>query len=172
MDRKGFMNLSFMTAGALFTGAQLMVSKYNFQDDQDSPQLDKAVVEKFVGAGHSKIDVVKELLAEHPTLLNAAHDWKYGDFETALGAATHVGYKELAQFLIDQGAQTNIFTAAMFGRMDIIKPTLEYFPNSLHALGPHGFTLLHHAIKGGEDAEEVVDYLKSLGALETKVKIY
>ena len=74
----------------------------------NDPQLDKELVQTFVGKAHSDMDTVKELLAEHPTLLNAAHDWKFGDFETALGAASHVGHKDLAQFLLDQGAQANI----------------------------------------------------------------
>jgi len=136
------------------------------------PQLDKAIVEKFVGAGHGKMDIVMELLEAHPTLINAAHDWKFGDFETALGAASHVGYKELAQYLIDNGAQANIFTAALFGKLEIVKPMIDAFPATLHAKGPHGFTLLHHANKGGDDSLEVVEFLASKGATETKVKIY
>lgn len=171
MNRQKFLKASLLTAGTIIVTPTLVFGKNTIQD-KDPPQLDKELVAKFVGAGHSKIDVVKQLLEEHPTLLNAAHDWRGGDFETALGAASHVGYKKLAQFLIDKGAQTNLFTAAMFGRMDIIKPVLNYFPNSLHAKGPHGYTLLHHAQRGGEEAEEVVDYLKSLGAKETKIALY
>jgi len=138
----------------------------------NDPQLDKDLVMTFVGDVHSKIDKVKALLEEHPTLINAAHDWKYGDFETALGAASHVGYKELAQYLIDNGAQANIFTAALFGKMDIVKPMIEAFPATLHAKGPHGFTLLHHAQKGGSESEALVEYLKSLGATEAKISLY
>ncbi len=139
---------------------------------QNDPQLDKELVATFVGAGHGKFEVVKELLDEHPTLLNAAHDWKFGDFETALGAASHVGHKELAQYLIDKGAQVNIFTAALFGKMEIIKPMLEAFPATLHAKGPHGYTLLHHAQKGGDQAKAVVTFLEGLGATETKIALY
>jgi len=139
---------------------------------KNDPQLDKELVYIFVGKAHSDMENVKELLSEHPTLLNAAHDWKFGDFETALGAASHVGYKELARYLLDQGAQANIFTAALFGKIEIVRPMLEAFPLTLHAKGPHGFTLLHHAEQGGEDATEVLKYLRSLGATETKVKLY
>jgi len=139
---------------------------------QDDPKLDTELVQTFVGKAHSNMDTVKQLLEEYPTLLNAAHDWKFGDFETALGAASHVGYKELAQYLLNKGAQANIFTAALFGKMEIVKPMLDSFPNTLHAKGPHGFTLLHHAEKGGDEAVEVVEYLKNLGATEAKVKLY
>ncbi|HMC02208.1 MAG TPA: hypothetical protein VKN14_14310 [Flavobacteriaceae bacterium] len=145
---------------------------FSLNKTQEEPQLDKALVQEFVGKSHSDPDRVKELLTENPTLLNAAHDWKYGDFETGLGAASHVGNKALVQYFLEQGAQANIFTAALFGRMDIIKPMLDFSPNILHAKGPHGFTLLHHADKGGEDALEVKEYLISLGAKETKIPLY
>lgn len=144
----------------------------SFKKSEDEPQLDKALVQEFVGASHGKFDIVKELLEEHPTLLNAAHDWKFGDFETGLGAASHVGHKELATYFLDHGAQANIFTAALFGRMDIIKPMLEFSPSVLYAKGPHGYTLLHHAEKGGEGALEVKDYLMSLGLKETRIPLY
>lgn len=171
MNRNKFLKTGLITASALITTPALVFGK-NTVLNQDPPQLDKELVSKFVGAGHGKMDVVKELLEAHPTLLNAAHDWRGGDFETALGAASHVGYKKLAQYLIDKGAQTNLFTAALFGRMDIIKPMLEFFPKSLHTKGPHGYTLLHHANVGGREAEPVAEYLKSLGAKETKIALY
>lgn len=167
MNRKRFLKTGVITSSFIALSPYIALSK-----QQDDPQLNKKLVAEFVGAGHSKMEKVKELLEEHPTLINAAHDWKFGDFETALGAASHVGYKELAQYLIDNGAQANIFTAALFGRIDIIKSMLGYFPNTLHAKGPHGFTLLHHAQRGGDDAKEVVEYLVSLGAKETKIKLY
>lgn len=138
----------------------------------NDPQLDKKIVELFVNKAHSDLSTVKELLAEHPTLLNAAHDWKFGDFETALGAASHVGHKELAEFLLNQGAQANIFTAALFGKLDIVKSMIEAFPSTLQVKGPHGFTLLHHAEKGGEEASKVVEYLKGLGATEGRINLY
>lgn len=147
-------------------------SMHAYVSKQEDSQLDKALVKKFVGASHSNFDVVKVLLEEHPTLLNAAHDWKYGDFETGLGAASHVGYKELVKYFLDQGAQANIFTAALFGKMNIIKPMLEFSPNLINAKGPHGYTLLHHANKGGDEALEVSEYLRELGLTETKTPLF
>ena len=129
-------------------------------------------MEKFVNVSHSKFDVVQEMLEEYPTLLNAAHDWKKGDFETGLGAATHVGHKEMTRYFLDKGAQANIFTAALFGRMDIIKPMIAFSPSILNAKGPHGLTLLHHAEKGGDEAMEVKEYLISLGLKETQIPLY
>ncbi len=168
MNRSQFIKTTLVTTGVFTLTPYIGFPK----KQQKETQLDKKVVAEFVGAGHGKFDKVKMLLEEHPTLLNAAHDWKNGDFETALGAASHVGYKELAQYLIDKGAQANIFTAALFGRIDIIKPMLDLFPAALHAKGPHGFTLLHHAQRGGDDAKEVSEFLASLGAKETKIPLY
>ncbi|MBT8239330.1 MAG: hypothetical protein KJN65_11845 [Croceitalea sp.] len=139
---------------------------------QEEPQLDKKVVQEFVGQSHRDLTRVKELLAEYPTLLNAAHDWRYGDFETGLGAASHVGNIAIVEYLLEKGAQANIFTACVLGKTDIVKAMLTAFPSTLHAKGPHGFTLLHHAEMGGEAAFEIKDYLKSLGASETKVSLY
>jgi hypothetical protein len=171
MHRKQFFSQSLLTASALvFTMPSFR--RMNMTPAQEEPQLDKALVQTFVGAGHRDPEKVKGMLDEHPTLLNAAHDWKYGDFETCLGAASHVGLKELAQYLVDKGAQANIFTAALFGRMDVIKPFLTAFPASLHAKGPHGFTLLHHAVQGGDEALEVKEFLLALGAKEMKIPLY
>lgn len=136
---------------------------------QDGEKMDTQLVKEFVSAGHGRVETVKELFATHPTLINVAHDWGNGDFETCLGAASHVGHLELASWLVDRGAQVNIFTAALFGKMEIVKPMLEFFPAALNARGPHGFTLLHHAVKGGEKAEEVRKYLEDLGAKEMKL---
>ena len=139
---------------------------------EEEPQLDKALVQKFVGASHGKMDVVKEMLTEHPTLLNAAHDWRNGDFETGLGAAAHVGHKELVNYFLNHGAQANIFTMTLFGQLDILKSMLKFNPKLLNSKGPHGYTLLHHAEKGGEEALETREYLMSLGLKETLIPLY
>ncbi|MEX0287928.1 MAG: ankyrin repeat domain-containing protein [Flavobacteriaceae bacterium] len=166
MNRKHFIRSA--TGLGLFTVAAPLIS---FKP-QDGVPFDKMVVQEFVRVSHGKIDKVKEMLEEYPTLLNVAHDWKNGDFETGLGAASHVGHKELVQYFLDKGAQANIFTACLFGKMDIVKPMLTAFPNTLNALGPHGFTLLHHAVKGGEEALEVKEYLESLGAKEMMIPVF
>jgi hypothetical protein len=73
-----------------------------------------------------------------------------------------VGRKDIALFLILSGARMDIFHAAMLGRLDIVKPMLNAFPNLAASKGPHGITLLAHAQKGGEDAVAVVRFLESL----------
>ena len=167
MKRKEFIKLGSLSGFAISSGLLAATPKI-----QDGEKFDEKVVQEFVGLAHRDMEKVKSMLEEYPNLINTAHDWKNGDFETALGAASHVGYKELASYLIENGAQVNIFTAALFGRTDIIKPILDFFPSALNAKGPHGFTLYHHAIRGGEEALETKEYLERLGAKETKIALY
>jgi hypothetical protein len=58
----------------------------------------------------------------------------------------------------------NIFCAAMLGQLDIVKATLEAFPNLKNSAGPHGLKLKHHALKGGEQAKAVLEYLEKIEA--------
>ena len=155
---------------SLLIPASTLLSFKSFQ--QEEPQLDKALVEKFVGASHGKMDIVKTLLEAHPTLLNAAHDWRRGDFETGLGAASHVGHKELVTYFLNKGAQANIFTMALFGEIEILKSMLTFSPKLINAKGPHGYTLLHHAEQGGDQAKATKDYLISLGLKDTRIPLY
>nr|WP_321236449.1 hypothetical protein [uncultured Psychroserpens sp.] len=169
MKRSQFIKVAGM--GALLIPSTGLALNLNFEQEE-KPQLDKALVQKFVGASHGKMDIVKELLEEHPTLLNAAHDWRGGDFETGLGAASHVGHKALVKYFLDKGAQANIFTFALFGELDILKSLIAFSPKLINAKGPHGYTLLHHAEKGGEEAKETKEYLMSLGLKETIIPLY
>ncbi len=79
---------------------------------------------------------------------------------------------EIAAYLLSKGARYNIYLAAMLGHLDIVKQVLTMNPQLLNSKGPHGFTLLHHAKKGGESSLAIVDYLQSLGAKETNVGFY
>lgn len=134
--------------------------------------IDPALVKEYVGKAHSDLNRVQELLAEHPLLLHAAWDWGAGDYETALGAAGHVGHQEMAQFLIEKGARADLFVLTMLGETAIVKASLERYPAFLNAIGPHGFTLLHHAKKGGEPALNLLDFLTEKGLTETFIDVF
>jgi hypothetical protein len=122
------------------------------------------VVEEFVRKAHADLPATKALLAERPALLNATWDWGGGDFETGLGGAGHMGNREIAEFLIAQGARLDIFVATMLGRMEIVRAMLSAWPGLVNSKGPHGITLLRHARAGGEAAKPIEQYLLSLGA--------
>jgi len=129
---------------------------------ETKPALESTLVNEFIRVAHADFDRTKELLAQEPALVNATWDWGGGDFETALGAASHMGRKDIANFLLEHGARLDIFAAAMLGKLDIVKAALTAYPDALNTPGPHGIPLIVHAEKGGEDAIAVLEYLQSL----------
>ena len=125
------------------------------------PQLDPAQVQAFVANAHGDLDVVRSLLAEEPRLVNAAWDWGGGDWETGLGAAAHMGRRQIALFLLEHGARLDLFAAAMLGYFDIVSAVLSDFPEMRDAKGPHGIPLVEHARAGGADARAVLELLEA-----------
>ena len=128
----------------------------------DAPQqLDAAKVQAFVAGAHGDLDVVRSLLEEEPTLVNAAWDWGGGDWETGLGAASHMGRRQIALYLLEHGARLDLFAAAMLGYFDVVTAILSDFPEMREALGPHGIPLVEHARVGGADARAVLELLEA-----------
>lgn len=124
--------------------------------------LESKLVQEFVGVAHTDLDRTKEMLTHEPVLVNATWDWGGGDFETALGAASHMGNHAIANFLLEHGARLDIFAAAMLGNLEIVKAALEAHPDAINIPGAHGIPLIVHAEMGGNEAKSVLEYLKSL----------
>ena len=118
------------------------------------------LVQEFVGNAHGNLERVRELLRAQPALVNAAWDWGGGDWETALGAAAHMGRRDIAAELLAHGARLDLFAAAMLGEVEIVRAILGAFPELRRASGPHGIPLLAHAQAGGEEAAAVVRLLQ------------
>jgi len=127
-----------------------------------APALELDLVQEFVAKAHGDFERVKELLTQNPGLVNATWDWGGGDFETALGAAAHMGHKEIANYLLEHGARLDLFAAAMLGKLDIVKAALDAYPDAIKIPGPHGISLIAHAQAGGDKAKSVLDFLESL----------
>lgn len=142
------------------------------QDQDRPPALAPELVREFVNVGHGQLVPVQQMLAEHPTLLNATWDWGGGDFEMAIEGAGHLGSVEVAEYLLAQGARANIFVLTMLGRTVAVKAMLLANPHWLHARGAHGLTLLHHAKVGGEPARELLEHFTGLGLKETRIPLY
>jgi hypothetical protein len=134
------------------------------------PALEASLVQDFVGNAHGNLDRVKELLAQQPALINSTWDWGGGDFETGLGAAAHMGRRDIALYLLGQGARLDLFAAAMLGNLEIVKVTLANYPAALDIPGPHGIPLLAHAQAGGKEAIQVYEYLQSLSSQKTEAR--
>ncbi len=130
------------------------------------PTQDPEVVREVVGVSHGNLPRLRELVEGRPALAKAAWDWGFGDWESALGAASHVGNREIALFLIEHGARPNLFSAAMLGQLDVVRAFVEAQPGIQATAGPHGIPLLAHARAGGSESASVVEYLERVGGAD------
>ena len=136
------------------------------------PAIDDAIVAEVVGASHFNLDRVKELVSIRPELARATWDWGFGDWESALGAASHVGRRDIALYLIENGARPDVFTYAMLGDLMAVQAMIKGLPGVQGIYGPHGISLLSHARAGLRSAEgnsqkqaseELIAYLEERG---------
>lgn len=126
------------------------------------PRLGPTLAQDFVIFAHSDLDMVKLVMEKHPAVLNATIDWGGGDWESGLGGASHMGRRDIAEFLIEKGARIDIFAATMLGHLDTVKSLLALHPTLIDAKGPHGIPLLAHAKAGGKESEAVLKFLGEL----------
>lgn len=170
LDRRSFLFRSGTAAVGLAAGALSHRSHAQQPTAGDRPPaLAPELVREFVNVGHGQLVAVRQMLQEHPTLLNACWDWGGGDFETAIEGASHVGSLDVVHHLLGQGARANIFTLAVLGRTAEVKALLAVNPAWLRARGAHGLTLLHHAERG--DAQDLAAYLRSQGLTELRLPL-
>jgi hypothetical protein len=124
-----------------------------------SPELTR----EMVTVSHFHVNHVKELVQSRPSLARASWDWGFGDWESALGAASHMGNRPIAEYLISHGARPSLFSAAMLGQLEVVKAMIAANPHTQRIRGPHGISLLAHAKMGAEPARPVFEFLQSLG---------
>jgi hypothetical protein len=122
--------------------------------EETPAQIDATLVQAFVGNAHGDLAQVRSLLEREPALVNAAWDWGGGDWETGLGAASHMHNREIAIYLLDNGARMDVFAAAMLGYVEVVRSLLDARPDLRDAKGPHGIPLAAHA------APEVLELLQ------------
>ena len=130
------------------------------------PHQDPALVRETVAVSHGNLPRLQELVDAFPELAKAAWDWGFGDWETALGAASHMGHRPIAEFLLTHGARLDLFAAAMLGDLAVVRGLIVAHPGIQGTPGPHGLTLLAHARAGRDPAREVVAYLESVGGAD------
>jgi len=132
------------------------------------PTQEPELVQEMVVVSHGNVARVKELVGRQATLAKATWDWGFGDWETALGAASHVGNREIAELLLANGAHPSMFSAAMLGQLDVVKAFVAALPGIQRTRGPHSISLMRHAMAGGPRAQAVVDYLKTIDGADDK----
>ncbi len=139
-----------------------------FRPSWKSAQINRTMVSDFVIYAHSDLQMTQRLLNQEPKLINASMDWGAGDFETALGGASHMGRTDIVKYLLSHGARPNLHCAAMLGQLDVVKSLLEFEPKLIDAKGPHGFSLHFHAQVGGRESKPVLEYLQGVKQVELR----
>jgi hypothetical protein len=138
--------------GAVEPYSPILTPEQLKQFPNKAPRLDPLLVRDFVYLAHGDLARTAELLDRQPALVNATHDWGGGDWETALGGASHMGRPDIANLLLSRGARKDVFCAAMLGDLPLVRAFLEADPQTVNLKGPHGIPLLVHAVKGKQDA--------------------
>ena len=165
MDRK-----TFIRQNLVFGGATLALP--SFVSAQVAPEqtdlLNQELILEFVFAAHKSLDETRKILDKYPLLLNSTSQFKKGDFETAVGGASHMGRRDIADFLVSRGARLDIFNYAFLGYDEFVKQWVTDYPQFLNAPGPHGFTLLHHAEVGKR--KDLASWLQTKGLTQTMFK--
>ncbi len=160
MKRKTFIrNGSILGAMALIQPAWSQETNKIFSAEE---------ITEFVFAAHKDLEETQKIVEKKPLLLNCTNQFKKGDFETALGGASHMGRRDIADMLVAKGARLDLFNYTFLGYSDFVKKFITDYPHFLRAPGPHGFTLLHHAKVGGHTDMET--WLMEKGLSETHIK--
>jgi hypothetical protein len=114
------------------------------------PPLTPEMVFEFVRVAHGNLERTKEMFEKEPMLINASWDWGGGDFETALGGPSHVGNRDLVNYLLDKGARIDIFCAAMLGENGVVSSLIKRNSAIVNAKGPHQLSFLYHIAISGD----------------------
>jgi len=168
----GFFGMALPTTGS--TTALFNYTPRSNKPYPAYPSLDPELVNEVVGKSHFDLDRVKELVEKYPELARATWEWRFGDFESAIGAASHVGRRDIIQYLLSKGASPNIFSLATLGAYELVKGIIDLSPGIQTSLGPHGISLLSHAKAGLrmkdsmnsseiDNCKKLIDYLEELG---------
>jgi hypothetical protein len=166
LTRRTFLAASSAAVGAASAGevASAVIRRVDGGVPDLFPTQEADAVREVVGASHTDIEAVREAVTRRPSLAKASWDWGFGDWESALGAASHMGRPDIAGLLMAHGARPNLFTFAMLGQVDDVRAVCEANPGIQRSVGPHGtFTLMRHARMRGEGASDVIAYLEELG---------
>lgn len=152
----------------------LFIPKAKSSVPEHFPNIPPEVISEVVGKSHFDLDAVKAIVDKRPELARSVWEWRFGDFESAIGAASHVGRRDIVQYLIDKGARPTLFTFAMLGHYEVVKAAVGASPGIQQTMGPHGISLLDHALTGkrmqdsmtqseNDNLERTIAYLTSLG---------
>ena len=119
---------------------------------------DTTPLHDLVMAAHSDLAEVEARLRDHPELLDVPHP---DTGETPLGAAAHMGRRDIATFLLEAGAEPTLCAVAMLGDLAAAEELLQRDPSLIDIPGAHGIPLMFHAAISGSVA--VAERLQAAG---------
>jgi len=111
------------------------------------------IIDQFIGNAHGNFTMVKELYEKYSSMINENATW----FETTIEAAARIGQVEIANYLLEHGAEFDICTAAMLGNLGRIQELLKDEPDLINARGSHAIPLLYFPVI--RDHKKISDYL-------------
>ena len=153
MKRQQFLKQSAILGTSLFLSPQL------FSQENPKVLFTEDEIYEFVAAAHASLEKTQKIVEEKPLIINATNQFVKGDFETAIGGASHMGRKDIVLMLVERGARLDPFNLTCLGQVEMVKQLIGLYPQYLKAYGPHGFTLLHHAkvVKLNDFASWIID---------------
>ncbi|MEQ8907946.1 MAG: hypothetical protein RIC95_02025 [Vicingaceae bacterium] len=147
MNRKTFLSYSALGMLSIST-IPLQSFTQEVQTSERYPQLLSDQVLEAVSFAHFQHDKLKRMLQKRSELAKATWDWGFGDFESAIEAASHVARFDIIDLLLAHGARPNLFTYCTLGNFELVKSVLHFSPELSKTRGPHGISLLQHAKNG------------------------
>ena len=95
-SRRTFLSSSSLLMVPLAVRGQVASQTQQTAAPDVCPAQEPANVEEVVSVAHSNLARLKELVDARPALALANWDWGDGDWESALGAASHMGRRDIA----------------------------------------------------------------------------
>jgi len=123
-----------------------------------STAADQATIDDLVGNAHGNAARVREILEEHPELVNAVATWQ----ETPIQAAAQMGNRAILEMLLGLGAPLDCYTAAALGRAGEVREFLASQPVLATGTGVHGLPALYFAAVG--NSVETAELFRRHGA--------
>ena len=116
---------------------------------------------KFIGICHMNLKTVRQKVEENRAIVNV-YNPKVN--ETALGASGHVGNRPIAEYLLENGAELELVTAAMLGMKAKVAEWLTGDATLAASGGAHGISVAFHAAMSND--LDIVQMLLDHGAEE------
>ncbi|MEK6221941.1 MAG: ankyrin repeat domain-containing protein [Chloroflexota bacterium] len=122
-------------------------------------EITKKERNNFIRDCHMNFEGVKKAVENSPDIVNSYNEKMN---ESGLGAAGHMGNREIAEYLLANGAPLELAAAAMLGMNKEVQAYLDKDAELANSAGPHGISVAFHAALSGDP--EIMQLLWDAGA--------